>query len=102
MKTKTLAILCLSLVALVLHLVPAQAGDGWEKYIEWYSDASKTEVVGWRYQYCGGTSDSEGYQTSYREQWFIAECVEGGGGWTGTVCNYQSGFICPAHCAYCV
>jgi hypothetical protein len=104
MKTKALAVLCLLLVVLFIDLVPAQAGDGYEKYIEWYSDASKTEVVGWRHMYCNGGMESEGYQTSYRETWFLEECVENwGSGWTGSPCNYQPpGYYCPASCSYCV
>jgi hypothetical protein len=102
MKVKALVIFCVLLAALTLSLMPAHAGDGYEKYIEWYSDATKTEVVGWRQQNCGGFWESEGYQTAYREQWIGAECVEGGGSGGGTVCYYQNGFICPAYCSYCI
>lgn len=101
MRIKAVVVVSLFLAAVVIHFVPAQAGDGYEKYIEWYSDATKTEVVGWRHQYCGGTADSEGYQTSYREQWLIGECVDGGS-WNGTICNYQAGYLCPAYCSACI
>ena len=64
----------LAVAALVVPPTPAQAGDGREKYIEFYSDATKTVMVGWRQEYCGGLSDSWGYQTSYRETWWGNEC----------------------------
>jgi hypothetical protein len=65
----------LALVTLAVPPTPAQAGDGREKYTEWYSDATKTEVVGWRQDYCGGVSESWGYQTSYSQAWWGNECV---------------------------
>ncbi|HKH49146.1 MAG TPA: hypothetical protein VKM72_31145 [Thermoanaerobaculia bacterium] len=65
----------LALAALVTPSAPVQAGDGYEKYIEWYSDATKTVMVGWRQEYCGGFSEQWGYQTAYRETWWGNECV---------------------------
>jgi len=64
----------LALAALVAPSAPVQAGDGYEKYIEFYSDATKTVMVGWRQEYCNGLSDQWGYQTSYRETWWGNEC----------------------------
>ena len=75
MKAKALAILCTLIAVLFITLVPAQAGDGYEKYTEWYSDATKTEVVGWRQTHCDGTAETYGYQTAYHDTWFGAECI---------------------------
>jgi hypothetical protein len=98
-------VVVLAIVTLTLPSTPAQAGDGREKYIEWYSDATKTEVVGWRQEYCGGTADSWGYQTSYRETWWGNECVDSSGGWAGLVCSYGlpgCPYCCSAYCSYCI
>lgn len=75
MKGKALAILSILVAVLFLMLVPAQAGDGYERYTEWYSDATKTVMVGWRQTYCDGTAEIHGYQTPYHETWLGAECV---------------------------
>jgi hypothetical protein len=103
MKVKALVVFCLFLAALTIPIVPAQAGDGYEKYIEWYSDATKTEVVGWRQEYCNGTREAEGFQTSYRESWFGEMCEENwsSGYW---VCQLSGSSYtsCPAQCSICV
>ena len=75
MKAKALAILSILAAVLFLMLVPAQAGDGYEKYTEWYSDATKTVMVGWRQTYCDGSAEIHGTQTPYYDTWFGAECV---------------------------
>lgn len=72
---KVLAVLCMLAAVLFVSQVPAQAGDGYEKYTEWYSDATKTVVVGWRQTYCNGTADIWGTQTAYYDTWWGAECV---------------------------
>lgn len=74
MKLKALVVAGLFFVALALPFVPVQAGDGYERYTEWYSDAAKTNLVGWRQDYCNGTSDFWGYQTAYKEIWIGAAC----------------------------
>ena len=74
MKAKALAVLCMLALVLLVSLAPAQAGDGYEKYTEWYSDATKTEMVGWRQTYCDGTAEVHGTQTAYSTTWLGAEC----------------------------
>jgi hypothetical protein len=103
MKARALIVLCVVLTVLNLPLAPAGAADGSERYTEWYSDATKTDVVGWRQENCGGSVDSYGYQTAYKEIWIGNRC-EDGGGWAGYACgySYQGGQpVCPAQCAYC-
>lgn len=72
---KALAVLCMLALVLFVSLVPAQAGDGYERYTEWYSDATKTVMVGWRQTYCDGTAETHGSQTAYHETWLGAECA---------------------------
>lgn len=104
MKLKALIVCSLFIAALFLPFDRVQAGDGYEKYIEWYSDASKTDVVGWRHQKCDGVWESDGYQTSYRQQWLMEECVEDWGGGGYYVCNLSGSTYtnCPAQCSICV
>jgi len=101
MKSRALLILLLlGALAVALRAPAAYASDAYEKYIEWYSDATMTEVVGWRQEYCGGTIDAWGYQTAYRQSWNGERCVDGGGGW-GTWCSLPYDYACPAQCAFC-
>ena len=99
MKTKFLSVLAL-LAVLVIPVGPARASDAYEKYTEWYSDATKTEMVGWRQEYCDGTADSWGYQSAYRQSWNGNRCVDGGGSWQ-TWCSIPAYASCPASCAWC-
>jgi hypothetical protein len=54
--------------------MPASAGDGAEHYTEWYSDAAKTNMVGWREEYCDGTAYTWGTLTAYKTVWIGAPC----------------------------
>lgn len=48
--------------------------------IYYYSDASKTQEVGWEYQHCDRFADSYGQSTAYKTQYRIGFCGYGGGG----------------------
>ena len=99
MKTKLLALTVLC-VALFLPLDVARASDAHEVYWEWYSDATKTEVVGWRWQYCDGSIDADGYQSAYSQRWVGATCLDGSSPWE-TWCAVPAESACPAQCAWC-
>jgi hypothetical protein len=109
-RVQMFVILSVCLAAMVFPLAPARAVGFYEKYTEWYADATKTEVVGWRYQSCNGVVEAEGYVTAYRKVWFLDECADGGGGsCTSEVvgsCPYHydepyDSWICPAYCYCC-
>lgn len=99
MKTKLVSLVLL--LSLVIAIAPVRASDAYEIYWEWYSDATMTEMVGYRYEYCGGTADYWGYQTAYSQRWVGARCVDGGGGTWQTWCAVPAGTPCPAQCAWC-
>jgi|SRR3954451_8516526 hypothetical protein len=103
MKTRAFSVLALLAVLLVAPLAPARASDAYERYTEWYSDATKTEVVGWRQEHCGGTADADGYQTSYSQSWNGDRCIDGGGGGGYYVCylGWWDPHVCPAQCYAC-
>src|SRR5262245_451865 len=101
-RIKMLTILSLLLAWAVLPLVPARAVGLWEKYTEWYADATMEEVVCWRFQHCDGTFEAEGYSTSYRQTWLLEECSADGGD-VYNACRYVSDphWHCPAYCSFC-
>lgn len=74
MKAKRLVFAFALLLTLIVPLLPASAADGSERYTEWYSDAAKTNVVGWREEYCDGTAYTWGVQTQYKTVWIGAPC----------------------------
>lgn len=74
MKAKRLVFVFVLLLALIVPLLPASAADGSERYTEWYSDAAKTNLVGWREEYCDGTAYIWGTQTAYYTVWIGAPC----------------------------
>lgn len=73
-RVKRFAVIGAFLVALVFPPPSARAVGGYEKYTEWYTDATETEVTGWKTQHCDGTVDGEGYVTQYRHVWFLYPC----------------------------
>src|ERR1044072_3493524 len=99
-QIKTFAILSALMIALAIP-TPAQAVGIYDKYTEWYSDASGTELVGWRWQHCDGSMEADGYVTKDSHVWLNEACAGGDG--TGTitnVCQYQPtkyGYLCPAY-----
>jgi hypothetical protein len=100
MKTKLLVVFAFLVALILLPLGPAQASDAYERYTEWYSDATHTQVVGWRQEYCNGTMDADGYQSAYHQSWNGDRCVEGGGG--GAYVCYGYNTLCPAQCYSCI
>lgn len=103
-RVKTFAIISAFLVAAVFPPTPAGAVGAYEKYTEWYADATEQELIGWRYQHCDGSVEADGYVTSYRHVWYLNTCSDGGGGGLSTGCRYQltrNGYLCPAQCASC-
>lgn len=65
---------------LTLAAGPAQATDGPAFVIYFYSDSGKTDLVGFADAHCYPDPHAEmfwGFQTAYRDEVFIGQCIDG-------------------------
>ncbi|WP_126006293.1 hypothetical protein [Sphingomonas koreensis] len=72
-----LAAMAAPLIITSAAVVPAQAGGLFEIYwyrITWFSDASKTNVVGYADGWCEGRYEEHGQQTVHSTIVYFAEC----------------------------
>ena len=77
LRRATLTALAAPLILTSAVAVPAQAGGLFDIYwyrITWFSDASKTHVVGYADGYCEGRYEEHGQQTLHSTIVYFTEC----------------------------